>query len=91
MTSVTFYVIRAIKDNDNGRGLPAADWSYENPWAFRKGWFASREFVKPFKHAKFFTTAGNASRFLKSASTLGFGLIRSEYFEIVPVIVNEPE
>lgn len=88
-----FYVIRAKKSFDD-RGLKLDTWDKENPYAFKKGWYAAREFVKPFLHAKFFATHGKALAYLKSGHTLGFGLsieMRNEYFEILPIVVEEPE
>ena len=81
---ITFYAIRSIKEF---AGYGGGDC----PYAFKKGWYASREFVKPFDKAKIFTSKGKASRFLKKSSTLGGPDIkRDEYFEIVPIQISEP-
>jgi len=90
MTSITFYVIRSKVDNPGeGRGYGRRD----NPYAYKKGWYASREFVKEFKDAKFFPTIGKASTYLKNSHTLGCpkNLTREDCFEIVPVEIREPE
>lgn len=83
MSKITFYVIRAIKDFE-GYGGPDCSWS------FKKGWYAAREFVKPFEHVKIFTTEGKAKTYLRNSSTLGKFIDRNEYFEIVPLEIKEP-
>jgi hypothetical protein len=86
--TLTFYVIRAKKNSPQYRGQK---YSHEDVYEFAKGWYASREFVKPFKNVKIFSTEGKAKQYMKNSRTLGIFLDREEYFEIVPIIVKEPE
>ncbi len=89
MSTLTFYVIRAIKDF-SGHGSKIIG-SPDNPYSFKKGWYAAREFVKPFDKAKIFTSHGAASKYLKASSSLGGpGCNREDYFEIVPIEISEP-
>jgi hypothetical protein len=84
MDKIVFYVIRAKKNSPNYSG------TRHDIYEFKKGWYASNEFVKPFKYVKIFTTEGKANAFLKKKYGLGFGLNREEYFEVVPLEVAEP-
>lgn len=94
MAALTFYVIRATKDFPGyGAGKIGSDG---NVYSFKKGWYAAREFVKPFDKAKIFTSHGAASKYLKTSSSLGGPSFsvgncnREDYFEIVPIEISEP-
>jgi len=101
--TVTFYVIRSIKDHVNPYGFdPPAQFERNRPYEFRVGWYVSKEFTKDkFSQAKFFDSAGKASTYLKRSSTIFTHYDRDPvtgrcpdvmtYFEIVPIEVQEPK
>ena len=87
MADVTLYVIRTIVDYDESEHF-----------AYKKGWYAAREYVKKdFKYARFFASVAKAKQYMRTTSSLrtpGFAtklpLSREECYEIVPVTVTEP-
>jgi len=100
--TVTFWVIRASRDHVNRYNSQLVKFERSRPNEFLKGWYVAKKFTKDkFSQAKFFDSRSKASSYLKVASSIsthydqdpvtGNRLDIMDYFEIIPIEVQEPK